>query len=430
MTTQKTFLQHPIGFWFIFWGELAERAAFYGMRAILALFLVDVMHFSDGRAGMTASLFSAGAYLMCLFGGWISDKYLGKFWTIIVFAIPYLIGYPLLAGVQHGDEQMLFIGLALLALGSGVIKPNLSPLMGALYIDKPDTLKAQAFSWFYMAINLGAGITSVVTPLVRTHFGFASAFYSVAAIMFVAFMVFLLGKSYYPKEEMRPIKKPEVDTGPLGEWERSFQRKKLLRVLGIFGMLLFFVTMFEQTMTTWVFFTRDHVILKTSLFTLDPDQLQALNPWMIIILAPILNLVWKKSNTVKTTTKMKIGFFITTGCMALMSLAGFLSQSEKVSLWWIVAAYILLTLAELCTLMIALQFANDEAPAHMKARMTSFLMLTIFLGAFLAGFFSQFYPEMAPANYFGRMTLVMIIASIVFWFVARGFERYKASLKT
>ena len=64
---------HPTGFWFIFWGELAERAAYYGMRAILALFLVDVMHFDDGKSGMVASFFSAGCYLLCLAGGWVSD---------------------------------------------------------------------------------------------------------------------------------------------------------------------------------------------------------------------------------------------------------------------------------------------------------------------------------------------------------------------
>jgi POT family proton-dependent oligopeptide transporter len=161
---------HPIGFWYIFWGELAERAAYYGMRAVLALFLVDVMHFDDGKSGMVASFFSAGCYLLCLAGGWVSDRYFGKFWTIILFAVPYLIGYPLL-GIAN-NEGFMYFALVLLAIGSGVIKPNLSPLMGSMYKDKPDELKDQAFTWFYAAINLGAGLTSVTTPWIRTEFGF------------------------------------------------------------------------------------------------------------------------------------------------------------------------------------------------------------------------------------------------------------------
>src|SRR5262245_43685270 len=112
-------LRHPIGFWFIFWGELAERCAFYGIRTLLFLYLTTVLAFSDAYATQVSSTFKAGCYLSPLLGGFLADRFLGKYWTIVGFSIPYVCGM-LLMGV--GTEYAVYGGLALLALGSGTIK--------------------------------------------------------------------------------------------------------------------------------------------------------------------------------------------------------------------------------------------------------------------------------------------------------------------
>src|SRR4029077_1860976 len=121
---------HPRGFWFIFFGELAERCSFYGMRVLLTMYLVTVFHYSKHDAFMVMHLYMAGCYFAPLIGGVIADRYLGKYWTIVAFSIPYVIGQCI---VGLSNEFLMYGALLLLALGSGVIKPNISTLMGMTY---------------------------------------------------------------------------------------------------------------------------------------------------------------------------------------------------------------------------------------------------------------------------------------------------------
>src|SRR5438876_2008068 len=143
------FAGHPKGFFFFFWGEFAERCSYYGMRAILPLYLTGVLAFSDTRAAAAYSAFKFSAYLLPLLGGYLADRYFGKYWTIVGFSVPYVLGHFIL-GIE--TEWTLFLALVLLACGSGVIKPNISTLMGKTYDQKRPGQKAlltSAFLWFY-----------------------------------------------------------------------------------------------------------------------------------------------------------------------------------------------------------------------------------------------------------------------------------------
>src|SRR5258708_286806 len=183
------FSRHPIGFWFFFWGELAERSSYYGMRAILTLYMTQALGFSDGRASMTMSYFIAACYFLPLVGGYIADNYFGKYWTIVGFSIPYILGHVLL-GIE--STTFLLIALSLLAMGSGVIKPNISTLMGMTYDQKrpgDEKLRSDAFAMFYWAINIGAALSSFAMPQIRTRWGYAGAFLMRAALMVVAFTI-------------------------------------------------------------------------------------------------------------------------------------------------------------------------------------------------------------------------------------------------
>ena len=380
---------HPTGFWFIFWGELAERAAYYGMRAILALFLVDVMNFDEGKSGMIASFFSAACYFLCLVGGHLSDRYFGKFWTIIMFTVPYLLGYPLLGFSTADTSFILYIALGLLAIGSGVIKPNLSPLMGSMY--KDEKLRSQAFAWFYAAINLGAGATSLAMPWIRTNFGFPVAFYSTAGIMAAAFLIFFLGKRFYPPEEVKFGGSNVEHATSRSDEEKNADRAVLRRLFGVFFMFIFFWAIYDQTMSTWIFFARDHINLRG----LDPDQFQALNPWLIVLLATPFAWLWNKMKVTKATTKMMVGYFLTAICMGTIALAGFIAGDGRVNMAWIIGAYTVVTLAELCISIVGLEFAYSEAPLHMKSQLTSYFLLTVFFGDTLAGLLAGLYTKMS-----------------------------------
>src|SRR5262245_49746595 len=123
----RFFKSHPKGFWFFFWGEFAERCSYYGMRAILARYMADQLALGQANAATYTSYFLAACYFLPLLGGWIADRFFGKYWTIVGFSLPYIVGQLLLT---IESVPFLVVSLVLLAMGSGVIKPNISTLMG------------------------------------------------------------------------------------------------------------------------------------------------------------------------------------------------------------------------------------------------------------------------------------------------------------
>jgi dipeptide/tripeptide permease len=182
--------KHPPAIWFFFWGELAERSSYYGMRAILFLYMTQALRFSLIEASPIYAAFKMGCYLLPLMGGLLADRWIGRYWTIVGFSVPYVLGHfilgfsdPVILGEAIGGlstqrlefiaHMLLFVSLALLAGGSGVIKPNISSLLGQTYDQKrpgKERLRSSAFLWFYLAINVGAVISQIALPLIRDKY--------------------------------------------------------------------------------------------------------------------------------------------------------------------------------------------------------------------------------------------------------------------
>jgi dipeptide/tripeptide permease len=178
---------HPPAIWFFFWGEFAERSSYYGMRAILFLYMTQALRLSVIEASPIYAAFKMGCYLLPLLGGLLADRWIGRYWTIVGFSVPYVLGHfilgfsdPTILGDAIGSlsperlafiaRMLLFISLALLAGGSGVIKPNISSLLGQTYDQKrpgKERLRSSAFLWFYLAINVGALISQLALPAIR-----------------------------------------------------------------------------------------------------------------------------------------------------------------------------------------------------------------------------------------------------------------------
>jgi dipeptide/tripeptide permease len=274
---------HPPAIWFFFWGEFAERSSYYGMRAILFMYMTTALHFSDTEASPIYAAFKMGCYLLPLLGGLLADRWFGRYWTIVGFSVPYVLGHfilgfsdPTILGdaVQGmSPEQLTFIAhlllvasLALLAGGSGVIKPNISSLLGQTYDQKrpgQEALRTAAFLWFYLAINIGALISQIAMPGIReryiiTHLDAATlakaqtlidegkaeeiaqlapaevvgrayqlAFAFPTALMAVSLGVFAAGKRTYANERAGK-KEPTTE-------ERRQGRETLFLILGIYG---------------------------------------------------------------------------------------------------------------------------------------------------------------------------------------------------
>ncbi|MDY3555155.1 MFS transporter [Gemmata sp. JC717] len=343
---------HPPGFWFFFWGEFAERCSYYGMRAILAKYMIDKLGVAEGDAGTFMSLFIAACYFFPLLGGYIADNFLGKYWTIVGFSVPYVVA-QFLVGME--DKYIVFMSLVLLAMGSGVIKPNISTLMGLTYDQQrpgQDQLRTSAFSWFYMAINIGAWLSQMAMPLLRNKYGYQVAFLFPAGLMAMALVIFALGKRFYGKERIErkvvtaPGTQPPDGRTITGlpvvykavtpeEKQSDFKLKMetLSRIGLLFLTVMFFWAIFDQSASTWIFFADTYMDCTLFGIPAPADAIQSFNALFIIILVPISVFLFKSLDRagmrVKATQKLALGFILTGLSMAIMSVAGSLAGAKQ-----------------------------------------------------------------------------------------------------
>jgi len=447
--------QHPIGFWFIFWGEFAERCSYYGMRAILSLYMAEQLGLGEQNAGLFMSAFIGACYFLPLVGGYLADNYFGKYNVIVGFSIPYILGHVLL-GVEN--TVFLVIALALLAMGSGSIKPNISTLMGMTYDQKrpgQDLLRTQAFSIFYMSINVGAAISQLAMPVLKVRYGYFTAFLFPAALMVLAFIFFASGKRFYAVETIS--RRAATPAEKALRWD-------VMRNIGlVFLSVMFFWAMFDQTASTWIFYA--NVYMKSDFFGMTAEQMQAVNPLLIVIFLPIINFLFtfltNKGINVRATDKMMLGFILTAATMGVMAYCGSLTgmaekqdkidadsgqivrnadgtaqqievipEDRKVSLWYQAIAYFFMTMAEILISVTGLELAFVAAPKNMKSFVTSLWLLTVALANWgINAPLSQFYPKMHPASYFAMMAAIMFAVIIAFYFIAQHFNRAMAIQK-
>jgi len=416
---------HPMGFWFIFWGELAERSSFYGMRTILARYLEEVMGFSTQNASVVVQAFNATVYLLPILGGFIADRYLGKYRAIVIFCVPYILGQLLMT---QQDLTALWIALLLLAMGSGITKPNISPLMGMTYEQQRPgriALRSQAFSMFYLSINIGATLSTFVLPVVRDHWGYAVAFLCPAVLMMAAFGLFASGKPFYAVET--------IEYKAVSDEERRERWRVLRQLGGLFLLVALFWAMFDQSPSTWTFFARDYMDLHLFGWEIAPDQLQFVNPFLILVLLPAMSFFWqwlaRRGVALRPTDKMFIGFLLAIVSVALLAVAGYLAGTgQKVTAWWEVWAYVFITLAEVCISPVGLELAFSAAPPSLRSFVTACWLAVVFLGNVIDIPIVRLYDaQLKPGPYFGLMTLIMIPVTVAFLFVARRFNRTAAS---
>jgi POT family proton-dependent oligopeptide transporter len=529
------FASHPIGFWFIFWGEFAERCSYYGMLAVLTLYMAKQLGFGEADAGTYMSFFMAACYFLPLVGGYLADNFFGKYNIIVGFSIPYILGHVIL-GIE--SPLYLAIALVLLAMGAGVIKPNISTLMGLTYDQKrpgQEQLRTSAFAMFYLSINIGAMLGAFAVPWIRTHLdSYRLAFAFPAVIMVVAFFLFALGKRFYAREVIvRTRKTPE---------EFMLQWQVLGRIGGLFLLVMFFWAVFNQSNITWIFFNDIYTDLSVFGYHFEPDQVQFLNPVFIVLLLPAITYLWtvlsRRGMHVRATDKMVVGFLVTALCMTVMAYAGFRAgpvektialakpgksddsaqarqkyQSDearektadrildlvarkyrlvdfetlqqklndlellrycqealnrrqaqptviasttgllatplvtaplaswqstlptrtiadfvrpenKVTVWWQVLAFLLLTVAEILISVTGLELAFVAAPKSMKSFVTSMWLVTVGMASLLINApVTRLYSRMNPGAYFAMQGVTLVVVALAFTFVAKRFNR-------
>ncbi len=384
----------PPGVPYIIGNELAERFSFYGMKAILVVFMTqyllnaqgDLDPMTDERAKTIYHLFTASAYFFPLLGALLADVFWGKYKTILLISLMYCVGHGCLAlmdlgpflaergGTGWGMRPFLYLGLIFIAVGSGGIKPCVSAHVGDQFGRSNRRLLTQVFNWFYFSINLGAATSTILTPWLLEEHGPWAAFGLPGVLMAVATFVFWLGRNQFV----------HVPPGGKEFLKETFSKDGLRAILNLAPLFLIFIpgfwALFDQTGSAWVLqaMQMDRTIFGVELL---PSQIQAANPFLILILIPIFTYaiypLMGKFFTPTPLRKIGIGLFVTVLAFALTAWVQMrIDSGETPSISWQLLAYVIITSAEIMVSIVSLEFAYTQAPKKMK----SFIM-----GVYLAG---------------------------------------------
>ncbi len=410
------FKKHPRGLMVLFFTEMWERFAFYTMLAVFTLFMDEVMGWSDSIKGDVYGIFLAGVYFTPIFGGWIADRLLGYRRTIMTGAVVFGLGYLLLALSGPGAVWLFFMALAIIIIGNGLFKANISVLVGNLY-EEGSELKDAGYMIFYMGINLGALMAPLVATFLHNQFGtYNAAFAAAAAGMLLSLTVFELGKRKYLYAEQRQqedLLRRQNDAEYMNQqMSKEEEKERIVALLIIFAIVVFFWMSFHQNGFALTLFAQRSVV---RLDWLKPETYQFFNPFFIIILAPLVIRFFDKLRTAgkepSTPAKIGMGMFISGLAMMVMVVASYMGgnlDQNIMSPWWLIGTYFIITIGELHLSPMGLSFVSKVAPIRMRGLMMGFWFGATAVGNYLSGFIGKFYSDLPHHVFF------LILASLLF----------------
>jgi len=407
--TSGTLLGHPKGLFLLFGTEMWERFGYYGMRALLVLYLVATVE--DGGFGWTTGealglygTFTMAVYLTPMIGGWLADNFIGQRRAIIYGGILFSAGYFVLGipktMIVGMEENVFYIGLFLICCGNGLFKANVSSLVGELYEDG-DHRRDAAFTIFYMGINLGAFLSPLIVGYlgeeVNWHYGFIAA----GCGMLIGLALQLtLAKSYLgdigvtPSAHKIKAAQDDLKTRALSKEEKD--RTKVILIMSVFSVI--FWAGFEQAGGLFNIYASQFTDRNIMGFEVPATWFQSLNAMFIIMLAPVIASVWVKMGSKEPTSPVKfalamvflaLGFFVMV--WATMVQGG--DVTIKVSMLFLVFAYLFHTLGELCLSPIGLSLVSKLAPVKFTSLLMGVWFFFTALSNKLAAFIGQFVGE-------------------------------------
>lgn len=428
----------PKGIPYIIGNEAAERFSFYGMRAILVIFMTQYLVNAEGQTDYMSEdeakgwfhLFVSAVYMTPLLGALISDGVLGKYRTIITLSLVYTLGHFALS--LDDTRAGLAIGLGLIALGAGGIKPCVSAHLGDQFSKTSSHLLPRAFGWFYFSINLGAFSSTLLIPWLLEHYGSKVAFGVPGVLMLIATIIFWSGRYRFV----------HIPAGGKHFIVEAFSPDGI-RAIAQLSVLYLFVAMFwalfDQTASSWVLQAEkmDRNVFGIELLS---SQLQAANPLLVMLLIPLFTYaIYPAIDRIfplSPLRKISIGMFVTALAFAVSAIIQQqIDAGHSPHISWQILAYLILTSAEVMISITCIEFSYTQAPAKMKSFIMAFFMMSIALGNLFTSAVNFFIEnddgssKLAGADYFWFFTTLMFITAFIFIFVARSYKE-KAHLQS
>lgn len=483
------FFGHPVGLSTLFYTEMWERFGYYGMRALLILFMVAPA--SSGGLGMSVmnagsiyGLYTASVYMVCLPGGWLADRFLGQRKAVLYGGMLIAIGYLMLAA---SDVRVFYAGLCVVVCGTGLLKPNISTIVGQLY-GPADLRRDAGFSIFYMGINVGATIAPLICGYagqrINWHLGFALS----GVGMTFGVIQFWFGRRHLAEAGLHPV--PAANpaeaasqrrllrsaicaivaigaamafvhlTGILpltpillvnsagvvllaivvalfawmllgGDWT-PVERKRLGAILVLFIAASLFWSAFEQAGSSLSLFadrSSDNVILH---FAFPASWYQSLNSLFIVAVAPLLAWLWVRlgSRQPSSPAKFALGLvFVGLGYVVLVFGALLSAHGAKVSPLFLVVTYLMHTFGELCLSPVGLSAITKLAPARVGSFMMGVWFISISIGDYLGARLTSFYGALPVPTLFGIVAGFSLVAGIAMFMIARPVTRLMGGVR-
>ena len=450
----------------LFFTEMWERFSYYGMRALLVLYLVNSQNYSESDALHIYAVYTGLVYLTPLIGGYLADRFLGSQKAIFIGGLTMMIGHFLMA-----FPNFLYLAIGMLIIGNGYFKPNISTLLGRLY--KPDDVRRDSgFSIFYVGINLGAFLAPLIVGYVgetiNWHYGFAIAGFG----MLAGLIQFYIGQNKIIKEDISSQSKKlnPADWGiitlvsvinlplilvilELNQIINDFffeilailiiliffyfitKKKQLLTVkkdikriayIGILSIfVIFFWVGFEQAGGSLTLFANNSVDRNFLGFVIPASFFQSINPLIIILIGPMIANFWlsvdRSKNKINTSQKMGLGLLLLASGFFLIMIVNNSSETS-ISLWWLVGVYFLHTMGELCLSPIGLSMVSKVSPKKIASLMMGFWFLSSAVANFTAGKL----PAILESNNLDLFTFLSVsslLAGLVLIFISSFMEK-------
>jgi POT family proton-dependent oligopeptide transporter len=432
MSEPASWAGHPRGLPTLFFTEMWERFSYYGMRAFLILYMVAPaaaggLGMSDKDAASIYGTYTGSAWLAAIFGGVVADRFLGQYRSVLVGGAIIALGHFTLA---FEALPFFYTGLALIVIGTGLLKPNVSTLVGSLY-EPGDSRRDAGFSIFYMGINLGAFIGPLIAGYlaqrVNWHVGFACA----GIGMLAGLVQYVLGKKRLQPALDRLAGPPRAGSAAAADGPAagksaftSAEWKRMGAIVILFLFASLFWGAYEQAGSTLNLFADRYTRLSAFGIEFPSSWFQSVQPIFVILLAPVFAWLWTRLGPHEPSSPAKFAWGLLFMGLAFLVLvpAARIAQSEpgvRVSPWWLVVSYFISELGELCLSPVGLSVVTKLAPVRVVGLMMGVWFLSNALGNKIAGTAAGFFSTTPLPTLFGVVAAAILVASVLMFLLVR-----------
>jgi POT family proton-dependent oligopeptide transporter len=420
---------HPRGLRVLFFTEMWERFGFYTLIAVFVLFMDKEFGWEDRLKADIYGAFLFLVYFFPILGGWLGDRFLGRRKTVLLGAACMALGYVGLTVASPERVHFFFGGLFFIAFGTGILKANMSVLLGNLY-GHGNPLKDAGFNIYYMGVNLGAAIAPLAATAISILYGSYRVSFAAAGVgVLVAIVTFLVGRRTLDSADHRPDRGTLRDTtAPSSAGEPSDDRARIITLAILFSIVIFFWIAFYQNGFALTLFA-ERATLRSDL--LRPETYQFFNPFFILLLTPLILKVFgrmrERGGEPSSATKIFWGMFLSGFAMIIMviaSLAGGNLDQNIMSPAWLIGSYFMVTLAEILVSPMGQSFVSRVAPQRMQGLMMGFWFGATAVGGYGSGLLGRFYGLLEHHSYYLIIAGLLFLSSGLVFLVLKRLNRY------